>query len=429
MPSLQVTVRSKDKKPYDNTLKKKTKEIPKVHKAFIEHGLEQGGRRVFLDYIWNELFAVQMGYAFSKIHTVSYSIIALQQAILNVKYPPIFWATARLLVESSSIEFMEEDLDFTEDEEIDEDKKKSKGVDYFKMSSAMGEVRGFGVTIKPPNINKSSFTFRPDVEENAIYFGFKGITRIGDAVIRDIIEKRPFTGLEDFLNRVKVNKIQATMLIKAGVFDDFGDRQKLLHGYCADVADVKNTLNMRNVAMLVRDGFIPKEYEREEQLFNFNRYIRKDYRFGDRFVLLEQDLEFLNYFGFTDIYIDEGQEYFLEGEWKKFYDEKMNVIRYWIKDNLDELLEKVNNLAVKEMTDKYAEKAGVRRIRLHDFRHSCASALISGSAPITAVSNFLGHSETTETLETYTHMFKKDLANVPKFFDTLEKDFNEKSSK
>lgn len=77
---------------------------------------------------------------------------------------------------------------------------------------------------------------------------------------------------------------------------------------------------------------------------------------------------------------------------------------------------------------KYAEKAGVRRIRLHDFRHSCASALISGSAPITAVSNFLGHSETTETLETYTHMFKKDLANVPKFFDTLEKDFNEKSS-
>lgn len=78
--------------------------------------------------------------------------------------------------------------------------------------------------------------------------------------------------------------------------------------------------------------------------------------------------------------------------------------------------------------DKYAKKAGIRRIRLHDFRHSCASALISGAVPITAVSNFLGHSETTETLETYTHMFKKDLANVPKFFDTLEKDFNENSS-
>ena len=64
----------------------------------------------------------------------------------------------------------------------------------------------------------------------------------------------------------------------------------------------------------------------------------------------------------------------------------------------------------------------------YNFRHSCASALISGAVPITAVSNFLGHSETTKTLETYTHIFKKDFANVPKFFDTLEKDFNEKSS-
>lgn len=78
--------------------------------------------------------------------------------------------------------------------------------------------------------------------------------------------------------------------------------------------------------------------------------------------------------------------------------------------------------------DKYTEKVGVRRIRLHDFRDLCAWALIYGSAPITAVSNFLGHSETTETLEAYTHMFKKDLANLPKFFDTLEKDFNKKSS-
>ncbi len=78
--------------------------------------------------------------------------------------------------------------------------------------------------------------------------------------------------------------------------------------------------------------------------------------------------------------------------------------------------------------NNYCKKAGLRHIRIHDFRHSCASALISAAAPITAVSNYLGHSETTETLETYTHLIKKDYANVPKFFDSLEKDFNEKSS-
>lgn len=77
--------------------------------------------------------------------------------------------------------------------------------------------------------------------------------------------------------------------------------------------------------------------------------------------------------------------------------------------------------------NNYCKKAGLRHIRIHDFRHSCASALISAAAPITAVSNYLGHSETTETLETYTHLVKKDYENVPKFFDSLEKDFNEKS--
>ena len=78
--------------------------------------------------------------------------------------------------------------------------------------------------------------------------------------------------------------------------------------------------------------------------------------------------------------------------------------------------------------NNYCKKAGLRHIRIHNFRYSCASALISAAAPITVVSNYLGHSETTETLETYTHLVKKDYASVPKFFDSLEKDFKEKSS-
>lgn len=78
--------------------------------------------------------------------------------------------------------------------------------------------------------------------------------------------------------------------------------------------------------------------------------------------------------------------------------------------------------------DKYQKLAGVKHIRIHDFRHSCASALISNAAPITAISNYLGHSETTETLETYTHLFKKDMANVPKFFDNLEHNYNQNNN-
>ena len=67
----------------------------------------------------------------------------------------------------------------------------------------------------------------------------------------------------------------------------------------------------------------------------------------------------------------------------------------------------------------YAKEAGVKQLRLHDFRHSCASVLIHGKTPIPVVSNYLGHSDSTETLETYTHMFEEDLNEVPKYIDAL----------
>lgn len=87
----------------------------------------------------------------------------------------------------------------------------------------------------------------------------------------------------------------------------------------------------------------------------------------------------------------------------------------------------ITNHQIYDRNIRYAREADLEQIRIHDFRHSCASVLISSAAPITAVSEYLGHSETTETLETYTHLFKKDLANVPKYFDAIEKDFNQKS--
>jgi integrase len=59
-----------------------------------------------------------------------------------------------------------------------------------------------------------------------------------------------------------------------------------------------------------------------------------------------------------------------------------------------------------------AEKAGMKEIRLHDFRHSCASLLINSGAPVSVVSKYLGHANSTETLNTYSHMFDNALDSV-----------------
>ncbi len=72
---------------------------------------------------------------------------------------------------------------------------------------------------------------------------------------------------------------------------------------------------------------------------------------------------------------------------------------------------------------------GVKFINLHGFRHSCASVLISGSTPIAVVSAYLGHSDSTETLETYTHMFDKDLNQVPNYFNTVKENLSKPKNK
>ncbi len=56
-----------------------------------------------------------------------------------------------------------------------------------------------------------------------------------------------------------------------------------------------------------------------------------------------------------------------------------------------------------------AKFANIKRIRLHAFRHSCASLLINNNANIAVISQFLGHSSIEEILYTYTHMFKDKL--------------------
>lgn len=55
-----------------------------------------------------------------------------------------------------------------------------------------------------------------------------------------------------------------------------------------------------------------------------------------------------------------------------------------------------------------ASAAGEEEIRIHDLRHSHASYLISAGVSIVAVAKRLGHSDITQTLNTYSHCLPKD---------------------
>ena len=71
---------------------------------------------------------------------------------------------------------------------------------------------------------------------------------------------------------------------------------------------------------------------------------------------------------------------------------------------------------------KLAELANLKPIRIHDFRHSCASLLINNGANVTLVAKYLGHTKIEETLNTYSHMFSTALDSVVSVIDSLEDD-------
>lgn len=56
----------------------------------------------------------------------------------------------------------------------------------------------------------------------------------------------------------------------------------------------------------------------------------------------------------------------------------------------------------------YSKAAGIKKIRIHDFRHSHASYLIHKGINIQEVSRRLGHTKIDITLNTYAHLYPKD---------------------
>ena len=53
---------------------------------------------------------------------------------------------------------------------------------------------------------------------------------------------------------------------------------------------------------------------------------------------------------------------------------------------------------------KLLKTNGVRLIRLHDLRHSCASNLLAGGVPLKEIQEWLGHSNFSTTVDVYSHL-------------------------
>ena len=78
-----------------------------------------------------------------------YSFVGLQSIFLATFQNPIYWNTACLIVNSGAT-----------------DEEAGGSTDYGKIAKAIGDIISAGIKVSLPDVNKSDFGFKPDVENN-----------------------------------------------------------------------------------------------------------------------------------------------------------------------------------------------------------------------------------------------------------------------
>jgi len=209
--------------------KKDKEKMAKERKNFIEGCARTNkipGKKANAIFDLLEKFA---GYGFNKSHSAAYGLISYHTAYLKAHYPVEFMAG-----------LLSNEINNTE-----------------KISVFVGECKRMGISILPPDINKSGLKFIPefavagvddhggtvtdhssaitDRSYNAIRYGLAAIKHVGTSVMEAAICEREqrgdFRSLEDFCSRLDsrvANRKMLESLIKAGAFDFLGrDRAEL----------------------------------------------------------------------------------------------------------------------------------------------------------------------------------------------------------
>ena len=175
--------------------KKKKEEMDQQRARFVsgatERGLAQNTATMLFDRM--EKFA---GYGFNKGHAAPYALIAYQTAWLKANAPVEFFAASMSL-----------DISNTD-----------------KLAIFAQDAKRFGVTVRPPDINRSGADF--DVEDGAVLYALGAIRNVGEQAMAHVVEVRRagggFVDLFDFLERIDpryVNKRALENLARAGAFD------------------------------------------------------------------------------------------------------------------------------------------------------------------------------------------------------------------
>ena len=322
--------------------KKLMSKIPELHDKVLNTAKSSALGK----YVWKNGIGPQMGYSFSIIHALAYSFVGMQTLYLATNFNPIFWNTSCLIVNSGALEQGEDE-----------------STNYTKIAKAIGAIREAGIKVSLADINNSSFGFKPDVENNEILFGLKGIVNVGDDLVKSIIDNRPYVSPKDFLQKVKPNKQAMIALIKGGAFDKMLDRKLCMAWYIWETCDKKSRLTLQNLNGLMSRNLVPnntKELQDAKRIYEFTRYLKyitklDPCKYNGMYSLDERAISFLQEMEYDDLMETDNLAWFIKiKDWDKVYQSYMNTFRTWINSDKDNILKKLNQAIFLEDWNKYA---------------------------------------------------------------------------
>ncbi len=185
--------------------KKKPEEMAKQREIFLKgatgRGLSEAHAAGIFDLM--EKFA---GYGFNKSHSAAYALLSYQTAWLKTHYPAPFMAAV-----------LSSDMDHTD-----------------KVVTLIEECRDMGLTVLPPDINRSGFRFRA-ADETTVVYGMGAVKGVGQAAIEAVVSEREtngeFTGIFDLCRRIDVRRLNRRVmeaLVRAGCLDSIGTNRATL---------------------------------------------------------------------------------------------------------------------------------------------------------------------------------------------------------
>ncbi len=172
--------------------KDKHQRLNDFHQRFLCGGEQRGIDKPVLDQVWEQILSFA-GYSFCKPHSASYALVSCKSAWLKANYPAEFMAAVI-----------------------------SNGGGYYSTLGYLSEARRQGLTILPPDINRSDYSYRGCGKE--LQVGFLQIASLTRQATDKLLQERkncgPFVDFADFLARLpQLGESDIRLLIKAGCFD------------------------------------------------------------------------------------------------------------------------------------------------------------------------------------------------------------------